>query len=85
MMTLLNYLTISQTAVKTTGENLLDISKEASEKAVGVIQANINGLAGIALAPDLISAIKAENDTYNGIDPEVIKANIAQMDKGLGR
>jgi methyl-accepting chemotaxis protein len=82
MMTLLNYLTISQTAVKTTGDNLLDISKEASEKAVGVIQANINGLAGIALAPDLISAIKAENDTYNGIDPEVIKANIAQMDKG---
>ncbi len=81
IMTLLNYFTIAQSAVANTGANLVSISKESSDKAVGVIQANINGLSGIALSPDLVEAVKVQNATYSGIDPEVIKANIAQMDQ----
>ena len=80
-MIVINYISISKSTIKITGENLVDISKEASEKAVQVIQGNINALTAISLSPALVDAVKIQNSQYIGKDQAGIDAEIALLDQ----
>ena len=67
------YFLSSASTTKSTGNNLVNIGKEAVQRASGVVEGNVKSLSALALSPDLVAAVKTANLSYVGKDQATIK------------
>jgi hypothetical protein len=81
VMAVSNYLTLSNTSIKDTGENLGDVGNEAVQRAMEVINGDIKSLQALALSQSINQALYRANATNDLKTPEQLKAEIATLDQ----
>lgn len=81
IMTVLNYLTLSNSVVKSTADSLGHIGNEAIQRSVEVINGDIKSLQALALSPSMIRSIQLANSAYEGKTDAEVSASISVMDK----
>ena len=75
------YFLSSASTTKSTGNNLVNIGKEAVQRASGVVEGNVKSLSALALSPALVEAVKTANLTYMGKDQATLNAEIKLQDE----
>jgi len=81
LMAALNYFDLSNSTVKTTGENLDVLAHESVQRSVEVVNANVKALQALALSPSIVRAVSLANFAYTDKAQETINNEIAVMDK----
>ncbi len=81
LMAALNYFDLSNSTIKTTGNNLDQLAHESIQRSVEVVNANVKALQALALSPSLVQAVDQANLAYSDKTQETINNEIAVMDK----
>jgi len=81
VMAVLNYVSLSNSAINNTSDSLGSIGNEAIQRSVEVINGDIKSLQALALSPSLIRSVQLANGTYEGKSESEIQTMIADLDK----
>ncbi|MFZ5917315.1 MAG: cache domain-containing protein, partial [Chloroflexota bacterium] len=75
-----NYFSIRRSQFDAVGEQLFGEGQLVIDRSGEVVQGSINALQALALSPDIIEAVEASNQTYEGRDLAALAAEIAALD-----
>jgi methyl-accepting chemotaxis protein len=81
VLALFGYRRFSATTVEAAGQRLLDVSNQTLLQSLDIISNHVNTLKTLALAPSVIEAVEAANQTYVGRDQADLDAEIAVLDE----
>ena len=80
-ITIYNSITLRQTTIKNTGDELNLYAKEAIQHSADIVHGSINSLEVLALSPTIIQVIEEANTVYANQDQAEIDQEIAVLDK----
>ena len=80
-LTAVSYWTISRNIVASTGEEMVRYGRSALLRSADIVDGSVKALQALALAPNVVEAVRVANRAYVGREQAEIDAEIARLDQ----